>query len=239
MLKREVLMAVGASMLLTTPALAYRPYDSTDADVAEDDELEFEFGWRHAELEAGGLTGIGAVFNLGVGRDREIVAEGEWQRWQPTPGAAESGVEDVGLFLKQVHRRGSLQGEPGISIASECGALIPRRHEEAGVGAECLLIASHETSAIAIHINAGVAYETDHRWARSVGLIVERAGHRRLKPGIELLHERSEGDRSEIAMLVGLTWTVSEDCALDVAFRRQLQPSSDSHEWRLGLTWTP
>lgn len=238
MLKREVLMAVSASMLLSTPALAYRPYDSTDADVVDDDELEIELGWRRADFEGGELNSLRAVFNLGLGRDREIVAEGEWERVHPSEGPSESSIGDVGLFLKQIHRRGSLQGDSGVSIASECGALIPTQHEEAGVGAECLLIASHVNSAVAIHINAGLAYETDHRWARSLGLIVERSGDYRLKPGIELMHERSEGDRSEMAMLVGVTWTVEENCALDVAFRQQLHPSSDLHELRLGLTWT-
>jgi hypothetical protein len=225
-------------LLMANPAWAYRPYDSTDADVAEDDEVELELGWEELDLVGVPTDGIRAVFNIGLGRDRELVLEGSWLRAQASVGDTGSSITGVGAFLKQVHRRGALQGESGLSLASECGALIPTRSEEAGLGGECLLVASHEVSALAIHINASVAYETDHRWSRSAGLIIEAAGERRLKPGIEVVYERSEASRSELSALAGMSWSMSEACAFDVAYRWGLEPSTDLREWRLGLTWT-
>lgn len=224
--------------LMADPAWAYRPYDSTDADVADDDEVEIEFGWQETDFDRESANGGRVVFNLGIGRDREMVIEGGWVHMRSSSGDSSSAIEGVGAFLKQIHRRGSLQGESGFSLASECGFRLPTRSEEIGAGGECLLVASHEISALAIHINAGLAYETDHRWSRSVGLIIEGAGARRLKPGIEVLHEQSEGSHSELWVLAGMTWAASDAYAFDFAHRWAIQPSTDSYEWRLGLTWT-
>jgi hypothetical protein len=69
-------------------------------------------------------------------------------------------------------------------------------------------------------------------------LIIEAAGERRLKPGIEVVYERSEASRSELSALAGMSWSMSEACAFDVAYRWGLEPSTDLREWRLGLTWT-
>jgi hypothetical protein len=235
------LSAISCIALLTAvPAWAYRPYDSTDADVADENEIELEVGWEDADFDGENARGVRAVLNFGLGREREIVVEGGWLRTQPSSGfeGARSSVEGVGAFLKQVHRHGSLQGKSGLSVASECGALIPTRREDSGVGGECLLVASQEVSAVAIHFNVGLAYETSHRWSRFMGLIIERAGDQRFKPGVELAHERSEGGAFELSALAGVTWSVTDGCAFDVAHRWGLQSSSDLHEWRVGLTWT-
>jgi hypothetical protein len=237
MVKREYLALV-ISVLLTTRAWGYRPYDATDADVADDDEVEVELGWQRADSNEGDLNSMNAVLNFGLGGDREVVAEGKWRKFRPPVGEPDSSFGDLGVFLKQIHRRGSLQGESGLSFASECGALIPTQHEHAGVGAECLLITSHELSSVAIHINAGLAYEANHRWARSFGLIVEGTSDQRFKPGLELSQERRDGERSEIAVMIGVTWAIATTCAIDIAHRQQLQPSTDPREWRMGLTWT-
>jgi hypothetical protein len=226
--------AIATIALLTGDlAWAYRPYDSTDADVAE---IELELGWQEADFDAQSADGIRAVFSRGIGEDREIVIEGGWLRMRSS-GDNRASFEGAGAFVKQVHRRGSLQGASGWSLASECGALIPTRGEDAGAGGECSLVASHYVSVLAIHLNAGLAYETDHRWSRFAGLIIEAAGRRRFKPGIEVTHEQSEGS-SEFSALAAMSWSVTNACAFDIAHRWRLQPSSDSREWRMGLTWT-
>src|SRR5262245_4550934 len=91
---------------------AYRPYHSPHADVADDKEVEIEMGWRHTEVESDEESGLPMVFNLGIGHDRELNLEGEF---------TQSSVVDVRFALKTVHRRGSLQGETGVSVGSECG----------------------------------------------------------------------------------------------------------------------
>jgi hypothetical protein len=239
MLARRIGAAAGCAIFLcVTSAWAYRPYDSTDADVADDDEVELELGWRNSQFETDEEQAAGAVFNLGIGHEREIVFEGEWRRSESPSAESDSSIGDVGLFLKQVHRRGSLQGERGMAVASECGVLIPTRSEDSGPGGECVLIASHSSSVLTFHTNASIAFETDHRWSNSIGLIVEGPESWRIRPGLELLREDSAGEEPELSMLVGAVWNSFEGLAFDLAYRRGLEPSKEPSEWRVGITWS-
>jgi len=229
--------AIGAA-LAGAPAWAYRPYDSTDADTLEDHELEIELGWRDLTAPSDGERAVDAVFNYGIGHSREVILEGSWLRTPSANGGWNSSISDVALKLKQLHRRGVLQGERGLSIASECGVLIPTSSEESGPGGECTLIASHRNSVLSFHLDAGVAYETDHRWSNAIALVVEGQESWRWKPGLELRHEHVEGESAEFSALLGLTWRASNTLALDAAYRRWLEPSSDPDEWRIGMTWS-
>jgi hypothetical protein len=226
-------------LLCSFSARAYRPYDSTDADVTVKDGVVIELGWREAELETDHEGAISAIFNYGIGHQREIVLEGEWQRLESPTTGTQSSFDDVALSVKQVHRRGSLQGERGTSVASECGLLIPTTGEDSGLGGECSLIASHSTAVLSWHANVGVALETDHRWASSLGLIVEAPESWRVRPGLELLRETVEGEDAEVSMLLGAAWNPVEGLAFDLAYRRGIEPSSEPSEWRIGLTWSP
>lgn len=227
-----------ACLLLCVPsAWAYRPYDSTDADVAGDDEIEMELGWRDLNVDADHeQTAVGAL-NFGMGHRREIVLEGEWQRLE-SPAESVTTFGDVGLFIKQVHRRGSLQGERGMSVASECGVLIPTKSGDSGPGGECALIASHSSSVLSLHANAAIAFETDHRWANSLGLIIEGPESWRIRPGLELLRDDTEDERAQVSMLVGAVWNSADGLAFDIAYRRGLEPSREPREWRVGMTWS-
>lgn len=101
---------------------------------------------------------LAAVLNFGIGHERELVLEGEWDRFESPSAGTHSSVKDVALLLKQVHRRGSLQGQLGLSVASECGVLIPTEVKDSGLGGECALIASHSISVLSFH-----------PWARAIG----------------------------------------------------------------------
>jgi hypothetical protein len=205
--------------------------------VADDDELEIELGWRDSKSETEEERAARAVVNFGIGHGREIILEGEWQHSQAATGESQSSFGDGALFLKQVHRRGSLQGERGLSIASECGVLIPTSSEESGPGGECTLIASHGSSLLSLHANAAIAFETDHRWSHSFGLILEGADSWRWRPGLELRHEDAEDERAGFSVLVGMVWNSAEGLAFDLAYRRGLEPSTEPREWRIGMTW--
>src|ERR687886_603816 len=77
---RRVLGVAGAVAVLTSasPSLAYRPFDSTDADVAHAGEVEIELGplqW----LREGSRRFVQApaiIANVGLPHDRELVIEG-------------------------------------------------------------------------------------------------------------------------------------------------------------------
>ena len=77
------------------------------------------------------------------------------------------------LSLKQMYRCGSLQDDAGVSIASECGVLLPGIHAQLGTGASCTGIASRQWPETTIHLNAGSAYDREHSWNRTLGGIIE------------------------------------------------------------------
>ena len=80
------------------PALAYRPFDGTDAAVADLGEVEIEFGT--GPLRSGSqstLLGPYAVFNYGFADRWEMVLQGEGQAFPV--GAGPSPVPN-GAFLK-------------------------------------------------------------------------------------------------------------------------------------------
>src|SRR5262245_50996720 len=118
---RRLLLCVLA--LSSGPALAYRPFDQTDADVAEPGELELELG-PLAFLRQGGGSALlpGFVLNLGLAGRFEVVAEG---RAGITLGTMAPGEErwtlEPALLLKWVAREGSLQEGAGPSVALEAG----------------------------------------------------------------------------------------------------------------------
>ena len=123
------------------PAWCYRPYDSTDADVASKGELEVEFGFSQARLTPVEARDWGLVLNYGLGGDRELVLEGARMRTEESGFPAQTSFSDVALSLKQVLRRGTLQQQSGISVGVECGALTSQcgrfLWHQPNMGAQC------------------------------------------------------------------------------------------------------
>src|SRR5215208_4931191 len=109
--------AVAAALLaLSTPAYAYRPFDSTDADVAPPGELELELqplGYSHAG-DGSSLIVPDVVANFGLREGWEVVIEGRHRRTlRSQSDEPRSRIEDTGLFLKTMVREGALQDAPG------------------------------------------------------------------------------------------------------------------------------
>src|SRR5438552_18217190 len=76
--RRSVLLVLGVIVISSAPyALAYRPFVSTDAAVADRGEVEIEFGYAGFR-RTDGHTAIVAptvIANIGFGRGLEAVAE--------------------------------------------------------------------------------------------------------------------------------------------------------------------
>jgi hypothetical protein len=104
------------------PASAYRPFDGTDAAVADLGEVEIEFQPIGA-IRAGPTKPVSdAILNFGFAERWELVLQGTAQ---PLPeGIGPLSVSD-GAFLKYVLRPGVLQEKSGPSIATEFGPLLP------------------------------------------------------------------------------------------------------------------
>jgi hypothetical protein len=132
-------------------ALAYRPFDGTDAAVAPSGELEVELQPAGAQHEHGTQTLIGpwTVLNIGLSNEWEAVFEGRGETPLSTAGPTE--LTTAGAFLKHVVVPGSLQDKSGPSVATEFGVLLPDSTGDSGVGASWAGIVSQRWDWGAIH----------------------------------------------------------------------------------------
>ena len=238
---RVALLAAGTTLLCAVlPALAYRPFDSTDADVAPGGEFELELA-PVGRLRQGGrrfLVEPAVVANVGLAGDRELVFEG--RREVPldrSEGERRSTLEDNGAFIKQVLRRGALQGESGPSVATEYGLLLPSIPGH-GMGFSIAGIASQRSEAGTIHLNAAAARTREHDPDLFLGAIVEGPAHWTVRPVAEVFTEKAAGSARVNSRLLGAIWKASDGLTFDVGVRYAQAGSMPVHELRMGLTWS-
>ncbi|MEO8039131.1 MAG: hypothetical protein ABI794_10200 [Betaproteobacteria bacterium] len=242
--RRQIrVVAIAALALLCLaplPVRAYRPFDSTDADVADAGELELELGpvGRVREGSSRFLIAPAVIANVGLTNDRELVLEGR-AKWPLGADAAASStvIGDTALSLKQIHRRGVLQDQQGPSIASECGVLLAEINGAPGTGAGCIGILSARAAWASAHLNVGAFLDREHNWKRVFGLIAEGPFAWRLRPVAEVVIERVSNGTWSNGVLVGLIWPLRERFVLDVAARAAHTNTATIYEWRAGFTW--
>jgi hypothetical protein len=234
---RNVLVAV----LLLGPgvALGYRPFDSTDADVAHAGEAEIEFGPLHF-LREGPKRFVhvpAVVANFGFSKDRELVIEGRHEvAIDSEPDQPRSALVDNAVSIKQVLRRGVLQEAQGPSIATEYGVLLPST-DGGGTGFTIAGIASQRWEAGTVHVNAALARTREHEPALFLGTIVEGPFDWAVRPVAEVFTQRvSEGLRTD-SVLVGAIWRVRDGLSFDAGVRSARSGDEAVHELRLGFTW--
>ena len=116
-------------------SFAYRPFDSTDAAVADVGQLEVELGsvgFRRSNEEQT-VVAPAYVLNFGFVKNWELVLEGRGEHPLAPVEETRSRFDGDALFLKGVLREGALQGKSGPSVATAtgivrpCGAECPRR----------------------------------------------------------------------------------------------------------------
>jgi hypothetical protein len=222
------------------PSVAYRPFDSTDADVAHEGEFELEFG-PAGYLREGAehfLVAPAVIGNLGFAAEREIVLEGKLKTPLNTAAGSQSILEDTALSLKQVHRVGSLQDGTGPSIGSECSVLLPTIHGESGAGVGCFGLVSQRWSAATVHFNAGLAFDRDHKWNKIVSGIVEGPHDWTVRPALEIFTEHDGGTTQTNSALIALIWRKQDNLSFDVGLRAARSAGEDVYEVRAGLTWS-
>jgi hypothetical protein len=223
----------------SSSAYAYRPFDGTDAAVAEPGVFELEIGAsRVRQGDSRTLALPATTFNFGIAGDTEIVIDARVNRQLGTYEGYRTSLDDTALSVKHVWRKGVLQDEAGISIASECGVLLPTLHGESGTGASCAGIASERIGEAAVHLNAALARTRDKTNSRFLGAIVEGPESWAVRPVMELSLEReSNGSRTNSALL-GAIWKQSEDLSLDLGVRQAHVDGERLTELRVGATWS-
>src|SRR6201993_2503104 len=138
-------------------AQAYRPFDGTDAAVAQTGEMEIELG--PVEYLRNGadrtLLAPDLKLNYGFTPGWEASLEGEIAHGL-TAGIPQTSLDESEALLKGVLREGVLQEKPGPSIATEFGVLLPGINDQHGTGGVFNGIVSQRWDWGTVHLNAQI-----------------------------------------------------------------------------------
>jgi hypothetical protein len=241
-LKLRVASSLAAVVVLTSSqALAYRPFDGTDADVADVGEFELELGPAHyySAGNAHYIIAPATVLNFGLTRGLELVIDFKnFVGIDSVPGESRVRLLDTDVFLKWVVRRGVLQDESGLSVAFEGGPLTPEIQGQGRFGAQLLNIISHRWNAGTIHFNNQVAYNRAGNIDLFDGLILEGPHELRVRPVAEFFVEHEFGENvQKYSALAGVIWAAAEGFDFDMGLRVANENDQRVAEVRLGFTW--
>jgi hypothetical protein len=230
-------VAVGIICTTAAPAMAYRPFDGTDAAVAEPGQLEIELG-PVERLQQGSerfLIAPATVLNFGLTKDLEAVFEG--RLFTPLSSSEPPSLMDAGAFLKYVLRPGALQDKSGPSIATEFGVLFPDTTGRSNFGASWAGIVSQRWDWGTVHINVQTQLNREQRADLFVSTIVEGPHTWKVRPVAEIAYEDDVGSSQTFSGLIGLIWQVKDNLAFDVAAREASVNGRPVNELRAGLTF--
>jgi hypothetical protein len=219
----------------STPAAAYRPFDGTDAAVADVGELEIELqpaGFIHTTSTTA-LAGPNAVFNYGFAQRWELVLQGQAQAFPE--GAGPTNVPN-GAFLKYVVQPGVLQDKPGPSVATEFGPLLPDIGGS-GVGFSWTGIVSQRWQWGTVHFNIATNFTPDQHGELFVDAIIEGPNKWTVRPVMEIYADSISDVSQTYSALVGAIWQVNDKLAVDAGLRYALVNGRPVNELRAGVTF--
>jgi hypothetical protein len=230
----------GVLLLLAIPVngWAYRPFVSTDAAVADPQEVEIELGYFTLEHDLGENTFTipSLVLNYGLRRDIEVVGE---FRLEKDP-AGHLDLVDPGLFVKAVLSEGVLQEKEGLSVAVEAGPLLPSTRPGARrVGVEAIGIVSGRVAPFTLHVNGGGGVDrTEARPFGIWGVIGELPVRSNLRLVGEVAGESTKGALPDNTALLGVIWQPSASAVfLDTGVRRGLSRGAPDWQFTAGVTF--
>jgi hypothetical protein len=224
-----------STVIFSGAAFAYRPFDGTDAAVAEPGEMEIEF--QPAGILRSGdqrtLVAPATVLNFGLAKNWEAVFEGRLET--PLQISGPTVFTDGGAFLKGVLRPGVLQDQSGPSIATEFGVLLP---DSTGnkFGASVAGIISQRWDWGTVHLNMAGALTRDQHADLFTSIILEGPSKWTVRPVAEFFYEEEFGQAHTLSALVGAIWQVRENLSFDVGFRHAITNGANVNEIRAGLT---
>jgi hypothetical protein len=219
------------------PALAYRPFDGTDAAVAGLNEIEVELepvGWLRVGPQSN-LVAPDLVFNYGFAEGWEVVLQTE--TLIPIAPGGQPNIVANGAFLKWVVRPGVLQGQSGPSIATEFGPLLPGVNAEPGVGFSWAGIVSQRWDWGTAHFNVETNLTRDHNAELFLDVILEGPWTWKVRPVFETFYDKVWTQGESRSLLVGAIWQVDKDLSVDAAFRYAIENGHTVNEIRAGLTF--
>jgi hypothetical protein len=224
-----------ALCVVARPAAAYRPFDGTDAAVADLNQVEIELQ-PAGRLQTGPqstLVAPAVVYNYGFAERWEMVLQTEVDS---PPGSASSFAAS-GAFLKYVIQPGVLQGQNGISIATEFGPLLPGINNDPGVGFSWAGIVSQRWDWGTAHFNVEANLTREQQGEAFLGVILEGPSTWKVRPVLEVFYDKVWMETETRSALVGAIWQVRDDLSFDAAFRYALVNGHAVNEIRAGLTF--
>ena len=235
LLAAAFLLAV-VTVFFADVAFAYRPFDGTDAAVADPGEMEVELqpaGGKSIEGQKI-LIAPDTVINYGFAKNWEAVFEGRLET--PLPASGPTTFTDGGVFLKHILRPGVLQDETGPSIATEFGVLLPDSIGDTRFGASIAGIVSQRWDWGTAHLNIAGQLTRDQHADLFTGIILEGPYKWPIRPVAEFFYEEEFGQAHTLSALVGAIWQVRDDLSFDVGFRHAITNGAHVNEIRAGLT---
>jgi hypothetical protein len=233
-----VLSAAAALFCSHGSAWAYRPFDGTDAAVAEMGEVEIELGPVEYLREGAerSLLAPDVRINYGFTPGWEASLEGKVTHGL-TAGISGTGLVESDVLFKGVLREGSLQEKSGPSIATEFGILAPGINDEHGTGAVLNSIASQRWDWGTVHLNAQIALTQEQHADLFIDVIVEGPHDWVVRPVAEIFRERNIGQFQTRSALVGAIWQVQDNIAVDFGLRGARVNDHTAGEIRAGVTF--
>ena len=232
---------VGAGVIIgivvvfaASPASAYRPFDGTDAAVADLGEAEIEFQPIGA-IRAGPTKPVSdAILNFGFADRWELVLQGTAQ---PLPeGVGPISVANA-AFLKYVVQPGVLQDKSGPSIATEFGPLLPAAGGGSGVGFGLTGIVSQRWDLGTVHLNVASNLTPDQHGELFFDAIIEGPNKWKVRPVFEIYSDSVVTQSQTFSGLVGAIWQVNDKLSFDAAVRYASVDGRPVSELRLGMTF--
>ena len=218
----------------TAPAFAYRPFDGTDAAVADVGEVEIELQ-PIGGMRVGSATKAisDSVLNFGFADRWELVLQGTAQ---PSPeGGGPLSVSDA-AFLKYVVVPGVLQDKPGPSMAMEFGPLLPDVGGS-GVGFSWSGIVSQRWEWGTVHFNVETNLTQDRHGELFFDAIIEGPNTWKVRPVFEIYSNSIINESQSFSALAGAIWQVNDKLSFDIGFRSALVDGRSVNELRAGMTF--
>jgi len=217
---------------------AYRPFDGTDAAVAETGEMEIELGPVEYLREGAErmLLAPDLRINYGFISGWEAALEGKLTHGL-TAGVPGASLVESQALLKGVLRDGSLQEKPGPSIATEFGVLLPGINDQHGTGEVLNGIISQRWDWGTVHLNAQIALTRQQHADYFLDSIIEGPHDWPVRPVAEIFYESDVSLFRTGSALVGGIWQVRDNIAVDFGLRGARVNGQTAGEIRAGVTF--
>ena len=232
------LIALALIVCLGGAARAYRPFDGTDAAVAETGEVEIELGPVEYLRDGADRTLLAPNLRINYGfiPGWEASLEGEVAHGL-TVGIPRTSLVESEALLKGVLREGVLQEKPGPSIATEFGILLPGVGDEHGTGAVLAGIVSQRWDWATIHLDAQIELTREQHADYFLDTIIEGPHDWVVRPVSEIFYERDVGLFRTRSALIGAIWQVQDNIAVDLGLRGAHVNDHSVGQIRAGVTF--